>query len=148
MTFERPLFLILVLAPLVWAYFERRRTPRLLPLALKVIALVLIALALAGPRIAVSETRTAVALLVDTSASIPQQDCRATSDFLTAVDRQRGRNWTRVIPFARVTRNTDPTEKQKTWQLGTLPARPAKVPIWKLPFGRPSPQCPKEWSPG
>jgi hypothetical protein len=62
MTFDRPWFLILVLLPVAWAIYERRRTSRQGGPILKALALMAIALAFAEPRIAVSETIVATAV--------------------------------------------------------------------------------------
>jgi uncharacterized membrane protein len=118
MTFERPWLLLLVLAPLVWAWFEWRTSGRRLGLAFKAAAFAAIFLALAGPKITVYESKVAVAVLADTSASLSAADLRQESQFATDVERVRGRNWTRVIPFARATRNTAAQERLKAgWQL-------------------------------
>jgi Mg-chelatase subunit ChlD len=117
MTFERAWVLALVLAPVLWAYFEMRHTPRRIGLALKALALILIILALAGPRISTSERKTAVAVLVDTSASVSTEDLSRASGFVAALEKNRARNWMRVMPFARVTRNADEAESGKGWKL-------------------------------
>src|SRR5205814_5779456 len=52
-----------------------------------------------------------------TSASVSAQDLARASDLATQIERARGRHWTRVIPFARVTRNTAPQERvANTWK--------------------------------
>src|SRR5262249_21574797 len=77
-----------------------------------------IALALAGPRIVVYESKVAVALLADTSASVSPQDLKTESSLADRIERARGRHWMRVIPFARATRIAAVDEKQKGhWQL-------------------------------
>ena len=117
MTFERAWMLALVILPVAWAYFEMRRTHRRLALVLKTLAFIAVILALAGPRLAISDTKTAVAVLVDTSASMSAQDLAKASEFATAAERARGRNWVRVIPFARATRDAAAGERTKTWSL-------------------------------
>ena len=117
MTFERPWVVLLVVLPLAWFWWERRRTSRTLALALKTLMFVAVLVALSEPRIAITESKVAVALLVDTSASVAGADLTKESEYATAVDRARGRNWTRVIPFARSTREPDPTEHAKGWTL-------------------------------
>src|SRR5262249_51491272 len=62
-------------------------------------------------------TKVAVAVLVDTSASVTTQDLTRASAVATDIERHRGRNWTRVIPFARETRNPDQQEHPKGWVL-------------------------------
>ncbi len=65
----------------------------------------------------VPETRVAVALLVDTSASASPADLQKASETARAMASARGRNWLRVIPFARSTRPLNPGEEQKNWRL-------------------------------
>ncbi len=121
MTFDRTWALFLLILPLAWALYEWRRTPRHIGLLLKAITFMAILLALAEPRIAISETKMAVAVLVDTSASVTQADLSLASDLATAIDRNRGRNWTRIIPFARLSRNAENGEKPKAWALKHTP---------------------------
>jgi secreted protein with Ig-like and vWFA domain len=116
-TFERPWVLALAVLPVLWFWFERRNTSRRLALVLKTSAFVAVILALSEPRLSISETKTAVAVLVDTSASVSDQDLARESEYAAAVDRARGRNWARIIPFARSTREADPAEHRKGWTL-------------------------------
>lgn len=117
-SFDRPWTLLLVLIPLAWAAWEWRSSGRRLGLILKASAFAAIFAALAEPRITVYENKVAVAILADTSASVSPGDLKDESQFATEVERARGRNWTRVIPFARTTRNAAPQEGLKSgWQL-------------------------------
>src|SRR5690348_7315751 len=79
MTFEHPWVLVLLLAPLVWAWFEWRSSGRRLGLAFKAAAFAAILLALAQPKITVYESKVAVAVLADTSASLSPADLRQES---------------------------------------------------------------------
>ena len=118
MTFDRPWALILALLPIVWAAWEWRLSGRRTALLLKAGAFLAIALALAMPRITVYETKVAVGILADTSASISPEDLRSESSWADRLERARGRHWTRVIPFARVTRNAALDERTKSgWAL-------------------------------
>jgi Ca-activated chloride channel homolog len=118
MTFDRPWALLFALAPLVWALWEWRSSGRRPGLILKAAAFLAIFIALAEPRITIYESRVAVAILADTSASVSPADLKEESQFASSVDRARGRNWTRVIPFARATRNAFAQENFKSgWQL-------------------------------
>jgi uncharacterized protein YegL len=118
MTFDRPWALLFALAPLVWALWEWRSSGRRPGLILKAAAFLAIFIALAEPRITIYENRVAVAILADTSASVSPADLKEESQFASSVDRARGRNWTRVIPFARATRNASAQENFKSgWQL-------------------------------
>ena len=118
MTFDRPLALVLAILPIAWAIWEWRFSGRRTALLLKAGALLCVALALAMPRVTVYATKVAVAILADTSASISPEDLRAESSFADQVERARGRHWSRVIPFARVTRNAALNEHTKDgWAL-------------------------------
>ncbi len=119
MTFERPLALIALLLPLAWFWYEQRNTNRRLALALKTACFTLIVLAFTEPRLAISESKVAVAVLVDTSASVSNQDLSREGEFATAVDHARGRNVAHVIPFARTTRDTGTGDHPKTWRFQT-----------------------------
>ncbi len=118
MTFDRAWALFLILLPLAWAAWEWRASTRRLALLLKTAAFVAILLALAEPRITVYQSKVAAAVLVDTSASVSTDDLRNESAFAAQVEKARGRNWTRVMPFARNTRNAAAEEHIKDgWQL-------------------------------
>ncbi|HEY7391806.1 MAG TPA: VWA domain-containing protein [Bryobacteraceae bacterium] len=118
MTFERAWILFLLLAPIAWAVRDWRFSTRRAGTVLKTATFAAILLALAEPRLTIHQSKVATALLVDTSASVSLDDLAAASSFATQVDRARGSNWMRVIPFARNTRNTAPEERnRKGWQL-------------------------------
>ena len=118
MTFDHPWMLLLALAPAAWVAFEWPGSARRLALLLKAGAFAAIALALAQPRLTVYQTKVAVAVLADTSASISPQDLQAESALADQLERARGRHWTRVIPFARSTRAAAPDERPKEgWRL-------------------------------
>jgi Ca-activated chloride channel family protein len=117
MTFDRAWVLLLAWIPLAWMVFEWRRTSRRLALALKAISLCAILIALAEPRLSITETKVAVAVLVDTSASVTENDLQHASQIASEIADQKGRHWMRVIPFARTTRTLDGSEGQKPWKL-------------------------------
>ena len=117
MTFERSWILWLTLALLLWGAWEWRRSARRLGLALKILMLAAILGALAEPRLTVFDSKMAVAILVDTSASIPRGDLERESSLATQIEKSRGRNWTQVIPFARSSREPDSSERGKGWTL-------------------------------
>ena len=124
MTFAHPWLVPLALAPLAWAAWEWRNSARRAGLAVKAAALAAILLALAEPRIAFYESKVAVAILVDTSASVSQPDLDAASASATTVERGRGRNWTQVLPFARTPRNPAPAERAgQAWKLAYSPGQ-------------------------
>lgn len=117
MTFDRAWALFLLLLPLAFAITEWRKTGRTIAILLKTLAFIAVVLALAEPRLQIFATKVAVVMLADTSASMTAQDLTRASDFANSVERARGRNWTRVIPFARVTRAADSSEHSRTWTL-------------------------------
>jgi Ca-activated chloride channel homolog len=117
MSFDRAWVLAIAWLPLAWMVFEWRRTSRRLGLVLKALSLVAILVALAEPRLNIFETKVAVAVLVDTSASVPPSDLDRASRLADSIANQRGRHWMRVIPFARSTRDLGRNEDQKPWKL-------------------------------
>ncbi len=79
MRFEHPIFLLAALAPLIWMFFELRRINRKTSVIVKGLSFVAILVAIAEPVLITSENKMAVAVLVDTSASITNDDlARAT----------------------------------------------------------------------
>src|SRR5215472_3940021 len=113
MSFDHPWLLLLVPLPVAWAVWEWRESSRRLALILKASTFALIALALAGPRLTVFQSKVAVVVLADTSASIPPEDLRRESAIANEVERTRGRHWTKVVPFARSTRALATQERGK-----------------------------------
>src|SRR5215831_17069471 len=79
MSFDHPWLLVLVLLPLAWGFWEWRTTSRRTAVLLKTGAFVAICLALAQPRLTVFESKVAVALLTDVSASVSDRDLQAES---------------------------------------------------------------------
>src|SRR5215475_6892494 len=113
MSFDSPLLLLLALIPIAWAVWEWRLSSRRHALLLKAGCFVSIALALAGPRLTVYQSKVAVAVLADTSASVSPQDLVTASAIANQVERSRGRHWTRIMPFARNTRFVGRLERDK-----------------------------------
>src|ERR1017187_693120 len=125
MTFDRPWALLLVLLPIAWAAWEWRHSARRSALLLKAGAFACILLALSEPRLTVYQTKVAVAFLADTSASVTAQDLKYESALADKIEAGRGRHWTRVIPFARVTRPASADERTRDgWQLRHTAAGP------------------------
>lgn len=99
-----------------WALFRLRPAGWLSP-ALKAAAVLAALAALAEPGLPVKETKMAVSVLVDTSASIPAQGLRRASEILSALEQARGRHLLRVMPFARTVRLPSPEEAAAGWRL-------------------------------
>lgn len=121
MTFERAWMLLLLPLPAVWAWWTWRNSTldrrQLIGLVLKALSLAAIVLALAEPALQVSETKSAVAVLVDTSASVSAADLGKASELLDRMEGARGRNWMRVLPFARSARPAGAAERASNWKL-------------------------------
>jgi uncharacterized membrane protein len=116
-SFDRIWVLAIAWIPLAWIFFEWRKTTRRLALVLKALSLAAILFALAEPRLNTSETKVALAVLVDTSASVAPADLERASQIAASIANERGRHWMRVIPFARSTRSLDRNEGGKAWKL-------------------------------
>ena len=89
------------LLPLVlaWGLWEWRQTSRKAGVLLKALVLALVIMALAEPRLAIFETKTAVAVLADTSPSIPDDQLAQQREILRRMGAARGRNQLRVFSF-------------------------------------------------
>ncbi|MBI4903182.1 MAG: VWA domain-containing protein [Acidobacteria bacterium] len=110
---------VLLFLPVVAAYaaYEFRRAASRFGLALKTLSLLAVVVALAEPELSVSETKMAVAVLVDTSLSVSDADLEQASQVATEIDKSRGRHWVKVIPFGRATRSVQQSEYDKGWKI-------------------------------
>ncbi len=117
MTFERAWVLLVVWAPAAWAAWKWRSSIRRGALILKAAALTAVLLALAAPSLTVLQSKAAVAILVDTSASLSADDLARASYLATRIEGSRRRNWTQVIPFARASRRPAQDERARSWKL-------------------------------
>ncbi len=119
MTFDRSWVLFLAWLPLAWATFEWKRTSRRFGLAMKALCFVAVIVALAEPHITLPESKLAVAVLVDTSASQSPADLERANELSRSLTSARGRNWMSVIPFARTTRPLAASEEKGTLRLAS-----------------------------
>jgi Ca-activated chloride channel homolog len=117
MTFDRVWVLPFLLLPALFLFWQWGRGGGRINLILKVLMMTAVVLALAEPRLRISETKVATAVLVDTSSSVTNEDLRGASDLLSRIDSARGRHWMRVIPFARKPRELFDTEHPRNWTL-------------------------------
>ena len=115
MSFEHAWVLPFLLLPLGWMLFEWRRTRRSLALVLKTLTIIAILLAVSEPKLSIPETKMAVAVLVDTSASLSSEDLARESQLADALEQSRGRHWVRVLPFARSVRSSTVDEQKNGW---------------------------------
>lgn len=104
MSFERAWVLYLLLAPFAWAVWEWRKQPRKTPLLLKLGVFIAVLLAIAQPVFTYHARKVALAVLVDTSASISDADLTRESTLLKQIDSAQGSNDVEIIPFARAPR--------------------------------------------
>ena len=119
MIFDRAWVLPFAALPLLWMLWEMRHTRRPIAVILKAISLAAIVLALAEPNIETSESKVALAVLVDTSASIGPADLERASQLATSLEKGRGRHSVQVLPFARNLRNPDAREHSGDWKLAS-----------------------------
>ncbi|MBL8291139.1 MAG: VWA domain-containing protein, partial [Bryobacterales bacterium] len=117
MSFENAWVLFLLPLPLLWLWRGWRTTQRHLGLTLKALSLIAILLALAEPRLSSWETKVGVAVVVDTSASLPADSLEKATQIVGSLERERGRHWSRVFPFARELRELTPEETTGVFRL-------------------------------
>jgi Mg-chelatase subunit ChlD len=116
MTLERWWVLLLIVVPAGWWYLEWTRGRQRLATTLKALAIISILLALAEPKVNSEESKVAVSVLVDTSASVSEQDLAQASSIASRIVGDKGRNWVKVIPFGSNTRPV--TEAEEKGKLG------------------------------
>ncbi len=131
MSFERPLLLLLAFAPIAWAAWMWR-TGSLDPkqrvgLLLKALSLIAVVVALAEPKLTVAETKSAVVVLADTSASLSEKDLGQVSQIAQSLEKARGRNWMKVMPFARQARTPNSSEYDDGWKLAYTAGEPGRA---------------------
>ncbi|MBI3698585.1 MAG: VWA domain-containing protein, partial [Acidobacteria bacterium] len=110
MSFLRPWVSLMLPVVAAWAAWEWRKTHRRGALVLKAVMLALVALALAEPKLTVFERKVALAVLADTSASVPTEDRKKESELIARLRAERGRHSLQVLPFAATTRALQPEE--------------------------------------
>ncbi len=127
MNFDRAwvLYLLPFVAAFVIHQWTRARSRT--GLLLKAASFVAVLLALAEPDMAVNETKMAVAVLVDTSASVSEEDLKQASALASSIERERGRHIVRIVPFARETRALTAEETQKGFALKLTSGESAKA---------------------
>lgn len=109
-----------------WLLFRQRPLSRA-SAALKAASIGAALAALFEPALPVRETKMAVSVLADTSASIPPQGLARASQLLDSLERARGRHQLRVLPFARSVRLPAPEEAARGWRLRTAGGETARA---------------------
>lgn len=118
MTFGHPWVLLFLAAPMAWVVWEWSHRQYRVGLLLKAIASAAVLLALSEPLLQFQQSKVALAVAVDTSASIPSQDLASASQLLSRLESERGSNILKVTPFARASRQPSPAERDgDRWQL-------------------------------
>ena len=117
MTFLHQWVLLLLVVVAGWTAWEWRGTHRRMALLLKAALLALVICALAEPKLTVFEHKVTVAVLADTSASIPGADLRKESELIARVNAERGQHSLHVIPFAAQTNPLPPNENLNRLEL-------------------------------
>lgn len=104
-----------------WWIYGRGRTlrpwMRRAAFAMKGAAIAAALISIAEPAMPVNETKMAVGILVDTSASIPDEDLARASRLVAGIQSASGRHAVRVFPFGRALRAPAPSESAGAWRL-------------------------------
>lgn len=105
-----------------WWIYGRGRTlrpwMRRAAFALKAAAIAAALISIVEPAVPVNETKMAVGVLVDTSASISDEDLARASEVAARIERASGRHIVRVFPFGRALRAPDLAESAgRGWRL-------------------------------
>ena len=114
MIFMFPLWFLVPGFLFLWFLWQVKSRSGLVPLLLKCLSISAIAIALSEPMIVVPQKRAAVAVLADTSASMSEQKLATESKLIETINKNRGSNWMRVIPFADGVRTLDAQEQALT----------------------------------
>jgi Mg-chelatase subunit ChlD len=144
MTFERAWALLFLILPALWAWREWRNASHAAVL-LKAAAFTAIVAALAQPRVTYHDRKVALAVLVDTSASVTAQDLDRASKMAASIERERRNNSALILPFASQVRDVQPEERERAWNFrhssgngarGTNLEAAVRHAIASLPSGR------------
>lgn len=142
MSFDRLWVLWFLALPIGWVAWEWRRQPRRASLCLKAATMAAVILALAEPSMTYRERKVALAVLVDTSASVSDADLNRENALLKQIDSARGSNQVEIFPFARTPRAL--TERESDFNLvhtpgadgrGTNLEQPIRQALASLPAG-------------
>lgn len=103
-----------------WWLYGRVRTlqpwMRRAAFAVKGVAIAAALVSIVEPAMPVNETKMAVGVLVDTSASVTDQDLARASELASGIERASGRHIVRVFPFGRALRAPSPGESAAGWR--------------------------------
>jgi hypothetical protein len=118
MTMESPWALLLLVLPALWTILNWRRGRHQGRLVATSVSAGVLVLALSQPKLALRESRMAVAVLKDSSAGIGNPDLRREAEFVAGLEKARGKHVVRVIPFGETRYAPERTEP---WVLAPTP---------------------------
>jgi len=137
MTFSSPWVLWFLVIPVVWAVWEWRRTYRVAGIFLKSLVFMLVILALAEPRLTTFESKMAIAVLADSSPSIPDEQIEQARESIQRIADLRGGNQVQVFSFDGETRpGLSSTERPRALAAGTNLEQTLRAGMAALPPGR------------
>ena len=137
MTFSSPWILWFLIIPVAWAIWEWRHTYRVAGVLLKSLVFMLVILALAEPRLTTFESKMAVAILADSSPSIPDEQIEQARETIQRIAGLRDDNQVRVFSFDGETRPGLPsTERSAALAAGTNLEQTLRAGTAALPPGR------------
>jgi uncharacterized membrane protein len=122
MTFDRAWALLLLILPAAWLAWEWRSQPRRAHLVLKAAMIIAVILALSEPSLSYRARKVALAVLVDTSASVTDDDLSREGKLLKQIESARGSNAVDIIPFAAAPRPLTDSEADYKVSRTTGPA--------------------------
>ncbi len=110
MSFLHPWLLAGPVGLVIWLLVLFPKAKGRVNLSLKMLSFAAILLAFSEPTMTLPQGKTAVATLVDTSSSVRPDELAHASQIVNQIDRARGANWLRVVPFGDGTRALQPQE--------------------------------------
>ena len=130
MTFDRPMFFLLLLAlPVVWMWAKRKQRSARVSCVLKSMVYAALVIALADPRVELPVRKVAITMLVDTSASMPRESIQQSENMLREIVKRGFTADIHLITFAgrpqlqdvssnaariAISENVDPTDGMST----------------------------------
>ncbi|MDQ2774699.1 MAG: VWA domain-containing protein [Acidobacteriota bacterium] len=105
-----------------WLLFGRKQAGAARMMT-KGLGLAAIGAALFAPRMTFPETKTGTVVLVDVSNSISPENLKHASEFVDQMERHKGRNWMKAIPFASHTRALLPEQTVRGLDLVRVSSR-------------------------
>jgi hypothetical protein len=121
MILASPWALLLLALPALWTILNGRGRHHRRRLVVTAISAVVLVVALSQPKLSLRESRMAVAVLKDTSASIAEPELRREAEFIVDLEKSRGKHVVSVIPFADSVRQAADRDRTEPWNLAHTP---------------------------